>query len=337
MLDAAAAAVHAGPTSTRRCRGPALRDAIAVHQRSRYGLEHEDIQVTFGATEAIAAALLGLCEPGDEVVALDPFYDSYRAGAALAGARLVGVPLEPPEWRFDAAALAAGHRPHPRAAAQHAAQSDRARARPRRARGDRRGLRRARPRGHLRRGLRAPRVRGRARPARHAAGDGGADADRVVARQDVLGDRLEDRLGVRAGRARRRRARGEAVHDLRRRHAVPARRRGGARPRGGARRAPGRRAAGQARPPVRRARAGGRRGAAPGRDLLRQRRRAPAGLRRRRRVLPRPARAGGRGGDPHLGVLRRPRARPLARALRVLQARGRHRRGGRAIGTPRSG
>jgi N-succinyldiaminopimelate aminotransferase len=79
---------------------PALRDAILAHQHRRYGLEHEDVQVTFGATEAITAALLGLCDPGDEVIALDPFYDSYRAGAALAGARLVGVPLEPPDWHI---------------------------------------------------------------------------------------------------------------------------------------------------------------------------------------------------------------------------------------------
>ena len=63
--------------------------------------------MTFGATEAIAAALLGLCNPGDEVIALDPTYDSYAAGAALAGARLRRVPLRPPDWRFDAAELAA--------------------------------------------------------------------------------------------------------------------------------------------------------------------------------------------------------------------------------------
>ena len=108
VLDAAAAALHEGHNQYAPLPGvPALREAIAAHQRSRYGLEHEDIQVTFGATEAITAALLGLCDPGDEVVALDPFYDSYRAGAAFAGARLVGVPLQPPEWRFDAAELAA--------------------------------------------------------------------------------------------------------------------------------------------------------------------------------------------------------------------------------------
>jgi N-succinyldiaminopimelate aminotransferase len=63
--------------------------------------------VTFGATEAIAAALLGLCEPGAEVIALDPAYDSYGAAAALAGARLVRVPLHPPDWALDPAELAA--------------------------------------------------------------------------------------------------------------------------------------------------------------------------------------------------------------------------------------
>ena len=111
VLDAACAALHAGANQYAPLPGvPALRLAIAEHQRSRYGLEHdpeEDVQVTFGATEAIAAALLGLCDPGDEVIALDPAYDSYAAGAALAGARLRRVPLHPPDWRFDEAELAA--------------------------------------------------------------------------------------------------------------------------------------------------------------------------------------------------------------------------------------
>src|SRR6476659_5148670 len=119
VLEAAVQAIRDGHNQYAPLPGvPALLDAIAEHQRARYGLEHEAIQVTFGATEAITAALLGLCEPGDEVVALDPFYDSYRAGAALAGARLVGVPLRPPEWRFDPAEL-------------DAAVSDRARVLPR--------------------------------------------------------------------------------------------------------------------------------------------------------------------------------------------------------------
>jgi len=111
VLDAAAAALHAGANQYAPLPGvPALRAAIVEHQRSRYGLEHDpdtEVQVTFGATEAIAAALLGLCNPGDEVIALDPTYDSYAAGVALAGARLRRVPLRPPEWRFDTAELAA--------------------------------------------------------------------------------------------------------------------------------------------------------------------------------------------------------------------------------------
>ncbi len=108
VLEAAVQAIRDGHNQYAPLPGvPALLDAIADHQRARYGLEHEAIQVTFGATEAITAALLGLCEPGDEVVALDPFYDSYRAGAALAGARLVGVPLTPPDWRFDPEQLGA--------------------------------------------------------------------------------------------------------------------------------------------------------------------------------------------------------------------------------------
>jgi N-succinyldiaminopimelate aminotransferase len=100
VLDAAAAALHAGANQYAPLPGvPALRTAIAAHQRSRYGLVHDpdtEVQVTFGATEAIAAALLGLCNPGDEVIALDPTYDSYAAGVALAGARLRRVALHPP-------------------------------------------------------------------------------------------------------------------------------------------------------------------------------------------------------------------------------------------------
>lgn len=49
--------------------------------------------VTTGATEALAAALLALCDPGDEVIAFDPCYDAYAADTRLAGARLVAVPL----------------------------------------------------------------------------------------------------------------------------------------------------------------------------------------------------------------------------------------------------
>lgn len=77
---------------------PELRTAIAAHQRRRYGLSYDpdtEVLVTAGATEAIAASLLALLEPGDEVVALEPYYDSYAASIAMAGGRRVPVTLRP--------------------------------------------------------------------------------------------------------------------------------------------------------------------------------------------------------------------------------------------------
>jgi N-succinyldiaminopimelate aminotransferase len=93
---------------------PPLREAILAHQRRRYGLEPEDVQVTFGATEALASALLGLLRAGDELVVLEPVYDSYPAIAALAGATLKRVALHPPEWRLDPEELAAAITPRTR-------------------------------------------------------------------------------------------------------------------------------------------------------------------------------------------------------------------------------
>lgn len=87
-----------------------LRQAIAGHQRHWYGIELDpasDVLVTTGATEAIAAALLGLSEPGDEVVTFEPFYDSYAATASMAGASMRVVTLRPPDWSFDPVELAA--------------------------------------------------------------------------------------------------------------------------------------------------------------------------------------------------------------------------------------
>ncbi|MEU8649362.1 pyridoxal phosphate-dependent aminotransferase [Streptomyces sp. NPDC048737] len=77
---------------------PELRTAVAGHQHRRYGLTFDpdtEVLVTAGATEAIAAALLALLEPGDEVVALEPYYDSYAACIAMAGAARVPVTLRP--------------------------------------------------------------------------------------------------------------------------------------------------------------------------------------------------------------------------------------------------
>ncbi|MEU4034342.1 pyridoxal phosphate-dependent aminotransferase [Streptomyces collinus] len=82
---------------------PELRTAVAAHQLRRYGLAYDpdsEVLVTAGATEAIAAALLALLEPGDEVVALEPYYDSYAASIAMAGGRRVPVTLRPDGGRF---------------------------------------------------------------------------------------------------------------------------------------------------------------------------------------------------------------------------------------------
>lgn len=82
---------------------PELRSAIAAHQLRRYGLSWDpgtEVLVTAGATEAIAASLLALLERGDEVVALEPYYDSYAASIAMAGGRRVPVTLRPHEGAF---------------------------------------------------------------------------------------------------------------------------------------------------------------------------------------------------------------------------------------------
>ncbi|MEU3480295.1 pyridoxal phosphate-dependent aminotransferase [Streptomyces sp. NPDC033754] len=82
---------------------PELRQAVADHQRQWYGLEYDpdtEVLVTAGATEAIAAALLALVEPGDEVIALEPYYDSYAACVAMAGGTRVPVTLRPHEGAY---------------------------------------------------------------------------------------------------------------------------------------------------------------------------------------------------------------------------------------------
>ncbi|WP_410093978.1 pyridoxal phosphate-dependent aminotransferase [Streptomyces sp. MS191] len=82
---------------------PELRTAVAEHQLKRYGLAYDpdaEVLVTAGATEAIAASLLALVEPGDEVIALEPYYDSYAACIAMAGGTRVPVTLRPSEGRY---------------------------------------------------------------------------------------------------------------------------------------------------------------------------------------------------------------------------------------------
>jgi N-succinyldiaminopimelate aminotransferase len=111
LLDAAREAIRSGANQYAPLAGvPALRAAICEHQRRSYGIEldpDDGVQVTFGATEAIAAALLGLLEPGDEVVLIDPAYDAYPAAVALAGGVRRTVALRPPDWALDVDALRA--------------------------------------------------------------------------------------------------------------------------------------------------------------------------------------------------------------------------------------
>jgi N-succinyldiaminopimelate aminotransferase len=83
---------------------PALRQAVARHQQRHYGLELDpdsQVVVTTGCTEGIASALLGLVDPGDEVVVLEPYYDSYVAMIQMAGGVRRPVTLRAPDFRLD--------------------------------------------------------------------------------------------------------------------------------------------------------------------------------------------------------------------------------------------
>ncbi len=111
LREVAVAAIREGRNQYPPGNGiPELRQAVAAHQQAWYGLELDprtEVLVTVGATEAIAATLLSLCEPGDEVVMFEPTYDSYAACCAMAGARPRLVRLHPPDWSFDPDELAA--------------------------------------------------------------------------------------------------------------------------------------------------------------------------------------------------------------------------------------
>jgi N-succinyldiaminopimelate aminotransferase len=108
VLEAAVAAIHDGFNQYPPGPGHAvLREAVARHQERFYGLVHDpdtEVLVTAGATEALAGALLGMLDAGDEVVVFDPTYDSYPPCIAMAGACAVPVPLRPDAtgvFRFD--------------------------------------------------------------------------------------------------------------------------------------------------------------------------------------------------------------------------------------------
>jgi len=115
VLEAAVAAMRAGQNQYPPALGiPDLRLAISEHQQRFYGLTYDpdtEVLVTTGATEAIAATILALCGPGDEVVSLEPYYDSYPASIAMAGARRVPVTLRAPDFAFDVDAFRAAITP----------------------------------------------------------------------------------------------------------------------------------------------------------------------------------------------------------------------------------
>ena len=115
MLDEAKAAISRGVNQYPPGRGVApLRQAIVDHCSRHYGLSYDadtEVLVTTGATEALAAAILAFVNPGDEVIALEPFYDSYAASIDLAEGIRVGVGLFGPDFALDLAELEAAFTP----------------------------------------------------------------------------------------------------------------------------------------------------------------------------------------------------------------------------------
>jgi N-succinyldiaminopimelate aminotransferase len=119
MLAEARNAIAAGANQYPPGRGIApLRQAIADHCARHYGLVYDpdtEVLVTTGATEALAATILAFVNPGDEVIALEPYYDSYAASIDLAGGTRVGVGLFGPEFALDLDELAAAFTPRTKA------------------------------------------------------------------------------------------------------------------------------------------------------------------------------------------------------------------------------
>jgi N-succinyldiaminopimelate aminotransferase len=109
VAEAAVSAIRGGVNQYPPGAGTAeLRTAISAHQHRFWGIDvdpESEVVVTAGATEAIAAAMLALCEPGDEVVAFEPVYDSYRAAVSMADAVLRVVTLEGPDYALDVSGL----------------------------------------------------------------------------------------------------------------------------------------------------------------------------------------------------------------------------------------
>jgi len=115
LRAAAAGYIMSGPNQYPPMAGmPALRQAVAQHDRRFYGIDADwqtEILVTSGATEALTASFMGLLNPGDDVVLIEPVYDSYRPIIETMGAQVRTVRLEPPQWSLPIDDLAAAFSP----------------------------------------------------------------------------------------------------------------------------------------------------------------------------------------------------------------------------------
>ncbi len=119
VIAAAAAALQDGRNQYPPLTGvPELRQAVAQANRRFYGLEVDpatEVVVTSGATEAITASLMALLNPGDEVVLIEPLYDTYLPIVRMMGAVPRLVRLQPPRWELPRAELAAAFGPRTKA------------------------------------------------------------------------------------------------------------------------------------------------------------------------------------------------------------------------------
>jgi aspartate/methionine/tyrosine aminotransferase len=119
VKEAAIAAIRAGHGQYARMSGiHDLHEALSAKYRRDHGLDYasgSEITVTSGATEAIFTAVQGTCDPGDEVILFEPYYDSYKASVQMAGAIPRVVTLHAPDWRFEEVALREAVNPRTRA------------------------------------------------------------------------------------------------------------------------------------------------------------------------------------------------------------------------------
>src|SRR5689334_4531869 len=119
LVDAVSQAMTMGPNQYPPMTGvPVLREAVAAKIEALYGRKYDPasaITITAGATQAIITAILAIVKPGDEVIVLEPCYDSYVPNIELAGGKVVRVPLTPGTFRPDFAKIAAALTPRTRA------------------------------------------------------------------------------------------------------------------------------------------------------------------------------------------------------------------------------